>query len=82
MLRGEGFGLVFFFAYLSRADTAKCCISIFHGSAFLYIESENTRLAEDVRRLEETGVLNVQLVATENARQEAERQAEIARRRW
>jgi len=75
-------GLVFLFAYLSRAGAAMCSISIFHehaGSAFLYMESENTRLAEDVRRLEETAVLNVQLVASENARQEAEREAEIAR---
>ena len=75
-------GLVFFFAYLSRAGTAMCCISIFHAhacSSFLFMESENARLAEDARRLKETAVLNAQLAASENALQEAERETEIER---
>jgi len=68
-------GLVFFFVYLSRAGTAMCCISIFHahaGSAFLFMETENERLAEDVRRLEETATLSQQLRDAETARSEAE----------
>jgi len=75
-------GLIIFFAYLSLAGTAICCISIFHahaGSSLLFMESENAGLAEDVRRLKETAVLNAQLTASENARQEAERETEIAR---
>ena len=76
------YGLVVFFIYLSRAGTAVCCISMFHahaGSAFLFMETENARLAEDVRRLEEKAVLDSQLAASENARQEAERETETAR---
>jgi len=64
-------GLVFFFWYLGRAGTAMCCISIFHehaDSAFLFLEMQNARLAEDVRRLEETAGLNAKLTAAEIAR--------------
>jgi len=59
-----------------------CCISIFHahaGSAFLFMETENARLVEGVRRLEEKAVLDAQLAESENARLEAERETESAR---
>ena len=76
------YGLVFFFLYLSRAGTVMCCISIFHahaGSAFLFFEIENARLADNIRRLEETAVLSAQLYVAESARLEAGRDMEIAR---
>ena len=89
--REISFGLVFFFVYMSRAGTAMCCISIFHehaDSAFLYMEVENARLAEDVERLEadrkrnlETAALSDKLRAEENARVDAERQVEKAERK-
>jgi len=65
------YGLVFFFWYVSRAGTAMCNISIFHAhadSAFLFLEAQNARLAENVRRLEETAGLTALLNAEEIAR--------------
>ena len=73
------FGLLFFFVYLSRAGTAMCCISMFHahaGSAFLFMETENMRLAEDVRRLGETADLNSRLSEAEIAKLEEMRRVE------
>ena len=66
-------------------------MSIFHehaDSAFLYMEVENSKLAEDVERLEtdrkrdrDTVALSDQLRTEENARVDAERQVEKADRK-
>ena len=59
--------------YVSRAGTAMCCISIFHAhadSAFVFLEAQNTLLAENVRRLEETAELTALLTSAERVHQE------------